>query len=659
MTFQLEITDAEDLSGRQYITDVVIERTLYSHTEAQITLRWQDMDRYDSRTAAFLAAKVLNHPITVTWKDNDLTEHVPCFQGYIHQVAAERESAFSLLRLGCVSYSRRTDLVPRYRAFQSTTLIDVVHQIAKAEPLIKITQAADLNLPVTLSVQHGETDWAYLRRLCLAWGIPLATQDLTGRVFLGARGVEANTPFPDSDWGWHQVTFEGFAPPLAHLTGSSANGSSANGTGGGSSSGGGGPTAISRAKIADLNSQLSMTAAAYHTTVDRPAIHKHTGGAAAVAGASGYYLRLEGAVLPFAPGEVVDFEGQQHLIKRVKITGYPRQTTATQEFWLQPLTLPLEPHHVPPVWPARTVWAYVTANEHDPQQQGRVQVQFDWEPLDPQASHERAWLHTLSPYGGGSKPDAQGRAQEYNGFYSLPEIGERVLVEFLGEWDSEAVIIGAVREHPVSVHHNPHHAKRWRTPAGNEISLVSRGAAEVIQMHTQDKLVFESQVGAGAQSVLLTCGDGGQNIVHLQTGGGGTRLDVRTSGDLLLNAGGHIQIEGHSVQVKATGGDVRLDGSPDIFFDSGARSLPAAPFAPFAEELLPVIQPKPKTWVAIHLKDDQGRPAAGERYMIHLPDGTVEHGMLDAHGKARVEGIEPGTAHVSFPDSDGDDWHPS
>jgi len=32
-------------------------------------------------------------------------------------------------------------------------------------------------------------------------------------------------------------------------------------------------------------------------------------------------------------------------------------------------------------------------------------------------------------------------------------------------------------------------------------------------MHTQDKLVFESVVSGGGQSVLLTCGDGGANIV--------------------------------------------------------------------------------------------------------------------------------------------------
>jgi len=665
VTFQIDIADADELSQQQLITDVVIERALFSHAEAHVTVRWQDMDRYDARSAAFLAAKVLNHAVTIHWKDNDLAEHVPCFRGYVQQASAERESGFSLLRLSCASYSKRTDLVPRYRAFQATTFLDIVQHVAQVEPLIKVAQTADLNLPVGLSLQHAETDFAYLRRMCLAWGVPMATQDLTGRVLLGARGAETDAPFPDSDWGWTHVAFHGIAPTLAHLTGSSAGGGDSgggNGTSGGSNGtsagagAGSGPTGLARTQIAELNGQLATTAALYHTTTDRPKIHGNVGGAPALAGASGYHLKLEGAVLPFAPGEVVPFEGQQHLIKHVKVTGYPRQTTATQEFWLQPLTLPLEPQRTPPRWHSRAVWAYVTANEHDPQQQGRVQVEFDWEHLHPQASGARAWLHTLTPYGGGGKPDGKGRSQDYNGFYSLPEVGERVLVEFLGEWDSEAVIVGSVREHPVAVHHNPSHAKRWRTPAGNEISLVSRDGAEVVQMHTRDKLVFESQVSGGGQSVTLLCGDDKENVIHFQTGAGGSRLDVRTAGDLLLGAGGHLQIEGSSVQVKATGGDVRLDGAPNIFFDSGARSLPAAAVTPFAEELLEVVKPKPKTWVAIHMKDDQGRPASGERYQIHLPDGTTQHGLLDEHGKARVEGIDSGTARVSFPDTDDDNW---
>ena len=319
MTFQLDIADADELSQQQLITDVVIERALFSHAEAHVTVRWQDMDRYDARSAAFLAAKVLNHAITIHWKDNDLAEHVPCFRGYVQQAAAERESGFSLLKLTCASYSKRTDLVPRYRAFQATTLLDIVQHVAQVEPLIQVAQSADLNRPVTLSLQHGETDFAYLRRMCLAWGVPMATQDLTGRVLLGARGAETDAEFPDSDWGWTHVAFHGIAPTLAHLTGGSgsgggdsggsggSNGASSNGTGGGSNGtsagvgAGSGPTGLARTQIAELNGQLSTTAALYHTTTDRPKIHGNVGGAPALAGASGYHLKLQGAVLPFAP----------------------------------------------------------------------------------------------------------------------------------------------------------------------------------------------------------------------------------------------------------------------------------------------------------------------------------------------------------------------
>ena len=76
---------------------------------------------------------------------------------------------------------------------------------------------------------------------------------------------------------------------------------------------------------------------------------------------------------------------------------------------------------------------------------------------------------------------------------------------------SQAIIAGAVREHPVSIHHNPHDAKRWRTPAGNEISLVSRSG----------------------QSVLATSGEGEANIVCVQIESGG----AIEAGILCLNCG--------------------------------------------------------------------------------------------------------------------------
>ncbi len=67
--------------------------------------------------------------------------------------------------------------------------------------------------------------------------------------------------------------------------------------------------------------------------------------------------------------------------------------------------------------------------------------------------------------------------------------------------------------------------------------------------------------------------------------------------------------------------------------------------------------PGKQDWIEIELKDDQGNTIPNERYRIKLPDGSTQEGNLDANGRARVDGIDPGTAQVSFPDIDVNEWH--
>lgn len=67
--------------------------------------------------------------------------------------------------------------------------------------------------------------------------------------------------------------------------------------------------------------------------------------------------------------------------------------------------------------------------------------------------------------------------------------------------------------------------------------------------------------------------------------------------------------------------------------------------------------PKKKTWVSIELLDDEGKPLAGKKYRVKLPDGSVKEGTLDEAGKAKIEEIDPpGTCKVSFPEIDGNEW---
>ena len=552
MAFQIKVVGVDDLTLPQRVTQVQIERALYDHTRAEVILRWQEQSRYGERSAATMAAKMMNCPIDVQWKDNDLAESVDCFHGYIENVSARRETTLTSLVLSCVAYSKRTDLVPRYRTFQATTLLDIAQHVAAREKLFQVAEAGDMVKPIDLSVQHAETDFAYMVRMLHAWGVPLATEDKTGKVILGARGAEPKQDFPDISYGWTQVDFNGSLHPLPQLI----------------SGGSSGPTSVARAQVGAFQGQLSRLTADYFAIPAHPDIKGTHSDTMSQVDTSGYHLKLEGAVLPFAPGQVVPFEGQQHLIRKVHITGYPQQTTATQEFWLQPLALPLAPERKMPQWPSRAVWANVTANEHDPQQQGRIQVEFEWEHLDPQSSGDRAWLHTLTPYGGGSGGK---KSAQYSGFYSLPEVGERVLVEFLGDWDSEAVVIGVIRQHPQGTTYNPKHTKRWSTPSGNEVIMNTQDGRDVVQMKAAGKMVFESQIEQGRHSLTLNSGGNPSDMIHYEGSGGSTRLDISVATDIYMQAGSHIEIEGNSVTVRATGpGGIQLEAVTDGI---GVRSI--------------------------------------------------------------------------------------
>jgi hypothetical protein len=65
----------------------------------------------------------------------------------------------------------------------------------------------------------------------------------------------------------------------------------------------------------------------------------------------------------------------------------------------------------------------------------------------------------------------------------------------------------------------------------------------------------------------------------------------------------------------------------------------------------------PKTFIEIELVDEDGNPVAGQFYEIVLPDGSVAEGELDGDGQARVDGIDPGSCQITFPDLDKDAWN--
>ena len=63
-----------------------------------------------------------------------------------------------------------------------------------------------------------------------------------------------------------------------------------------------------------------------------------------------------------------------------------------------------------------------------------------------------------------------------------------------------------------------------------------------------------------------------------------------------------------------------------------------------------------KSWIEIEMVDEEDEPVTSEKYKITLPDDSVAQGTLDGKGFARVEGIDPGTCKITFPELDKDAW---
>jgi type VI secretion system secreted protein VgrG len=90
---------------------------------------------------------------------------------------------------------------------------------------------------------------------------------------------------------------------------------------------------------------------------------------------------------------------------------------------------------------------------------------------------------------------------------------------------------------------------------------------------------------------------------------------------------------------------------------SPAAFHPPAPSAAGAGSAAGQAETK-KTWFEVKLEDKAGQPVAGEPYKVTLPDGSVSEGTLDDKGMARIEGIDPGSCHVTFPNMDKSVWKP-
>lgn len=166
-------------------------------------------------------------------------------------------------------------------------------------------------------------------------------------------------------------------------------------------------------------------------------------------------------------------------------------------------------------------------------------------------------------------------------------------------------------------------------------------------------------------------------------------LYLKAGANLVLEAGSNITLKvgGSFIAISAAGVDIQgqmtkiNSGGAQQSGSAGALVAPLAAILPVEADkaepgkemelgpmgqtrrgrppdTLPDHKPDPdKThWIEVELKDEAGKPVAGESVRVELPDGSVSTGSTNDKGLYRVAGIDAGTCQVTFPGLDEQAW---
>ncbi len=209
---------------------------------------------------------------------------------------------------------------------------------------------------------------------------------------------------------------------------------------------------------------------------------------------------------------------------------------------------------------------------------------------------------------------------------------------------------------------------------GTHSLTVSGDVVEVIQgnhCHQADGSLTVKAAGVVIQSLgSLTLAAGGSSVVIDSAG-------VTLKGPTITLDGGFVKIASGSGSSPGGGASASTVGPADPTLPHEAdqadpglmnktkqndKQCGCGKYGPPSPP--PFIPPPPGTtppttdqaWIEIELIDENNQPVPGEPYKIELPDGSVATGSLDSNGFARVDGIDPGTCQVTFPNLHKDSW---
>lgn len=192
---------------------------------------------------------------------------------------------------------------------------------------------------------------------------------------------------------------------------------------------------------------------------------------------------------------------------------------------------------------AQSCRAKVTDNE-DPNNLGRVRVQFDWQALlDDEMM--TPWLRMAQPYAGGGK-----------GFSFIPEIGEEVMIDFEGGNAERPYVKGTLYNGVgdpdgkwLPNNNSSNQIKAIRTRNGHTIEIHDEGDNGYIRIYDNEK-----------ENYILTFSTD-EKLIKLESTG---NIELYAKNDIIMHAGHDINASADNDVFIAAGNDMQRTADNDI-----------------------------------------------------------------------------------------------
>lgn len=196
--------------------------------------------------------------------------------------------------------------------------------------------------------------------------------------------------------------------------------------------------------------------------------------------------------------------------------------------------------------------AQVTSNS-DPKNQGRVQVQFDWQ----RGSDTTDWIRVMTPDAGGSAKVSTNR-----GFMAIPEVDDQVMVGFQHQLPDRPFVLGSMFHGKVG----------GGGGSGNNVKSLSSKSGNRLELHDGEGSVFLTDKG-GANMKFDGAGNALVNTNSNHTTNIGQNHQTNAGSSHSTNVGGEDGAPPQSLLHMDAAGNITIDGKTNITLKVGENSI--------------------------------------------------------------------------------------